>query len=69
MRKAQRLIVFAFVVIAFIVSRQIEVACRGALVVAQESEQIDPDKPHRAQKRLFIVDDKGVVTDTKTGLE
>jgi hypothetical protein len=69
MRKTQRLIVFALVVIALIVSRQIEVACRGVVVVAQESEQINPDELRRAQNWRFIADDKGIVTDTKTGLE
>ncbi|MES0350837.1 MAG: DUF1566 domain-containing protein [Desulfobacteria bacterium] len=69
MRKIRALLVLTFVVIVFIVPSRIQAANRGELLAAQGSEELDTYKDQQAQDGRFIPGDKGVVKDTKTGLE
>lgn len=64
MRKIWVLLVFTFLVIAFIIPSRMQAAAP-----AQGGEELDPYKAYHALDGRFIVDDNGVVTDTKTGLE
>jgi hypothetical protein len=62
MRKIWVLLVFTFLVIAFIIPSRMQAASP-----AQGGQELDPYKAYHALDGRFIVDENGVVTDTKTG--
>jgi hypothetical protein len=66
MRKIRALLVLTFVVIVFIVPGRIQADNRGELLAAQGSEELDTYAP---DGRFIPGDRRGVVKDTKTGLE
>ena len=69
MRTTCALTVWAFVVILFILSARTVTLSSEAQVARQGGEQLDPHKAIPSGDRRFATNDKGVVTDTKTGLE
>lgn len=69
MRKTMELPILAFILVAFIITCLMEPASQGLQIVAHGAELLDFHKVHQAPDGNFIVDDNGVVINTKTGLE